>query len=62
MTNNKFAISKFGSVLQVQELYQGKTNNCHHENYFPTEWDIFHSESHWRLEHIQNDAKVGIEL
>jgi hypothetical protein len=47
MTNNKYAISKFGSVLQVQELYQGKTNYCHHENYFPTEWDIFHSESHW---------------
>jgi hypothetical protein len=43
-------------------MFKGKTNNCHHENYFPTEWDIFHSESHWRLEHIQNDAKVGIEL
>ncbi|XP_019621181.1 PREDICTED: uncharacterized protein LOC109467604 [Branchiostoma belcheri] len=44
---NVFAsISLSEQLLPPQLLYQGKTDACHPKFSFPSEWDIYHSESH----------------
>ena len=36
-----------GKLLPPQLLYEGKTDRCHPSVSFPTDWDIFHTETHW---------------
>lgn len=37
-----------GQLLPPQLIYQGKTTQCHPAGVvFPSDWDIWHSESHW---------------
>ena len=37
-----------GKLLPPQVIYQGKTERCHPCGIsYPTEWDIWHSETHW---------------
>ena len=39
-----------GCLLPPQILYQGKTDQCHAKYPFPSDWDVFHTESHWSNE------------
>ena len=38
------------TLLPPQILYQGKTDQCHPNAQFPSDWDIFHTENHWSNE------------
>ena len=39
-----------GTLLPPQILYQGKTDQCHPNAQFSSDWDIFHPENHWSNE------------
>ena len=39
-----------GTLLPPKILYQGKTDQCHPNAQFPSDWDIFHTENHWSNE------------
>lgn len=37
-----------GDFLPVQQIYAGKTSNCHPKNVtFPSDWHIIHTNNHW---------------
>ena len=36
-----------GAMLPPQLLYGGKTERCHPDIDFPSDWDIWHTENHW---------------
>ena len=41
--------------LPIQLVYQGKTNRCHPQYQFPTDWHITHSPNHWATEESTKD-------
>jgi len=41
------ACTMTGTLLPPQLVYGGKTDRCHPDFAFPTDWDITHSENHW---------------
>lgn len=45
-----FTITLDGQLLPPQVLYAGKTHLCHPTFKFPSDWDVWHSESHWSTE------------
>lgn len=40
-------ITKSGSLVPPQLIYQGKSDSCHPVYPFQNDWDITHTESHW---------------
>ena len=45
-----FACTLSGAFLNMQLLYQGKTNRCHPKFDFPEGFDVHHSPNHWATE------------
>ena len=41
------SITLSGNILPPQLLYTGKTERCHPDFNFPSDWDIWHTENHW---------------
>ena len=41
------AATLFGAIFPPQLLYGGKTDKCHPDIEFISDWDIFHTENHW---------------
>ena len=59
-------ITLSGSILPPQLLYSGKTERCHPDCNFPSDWDIWHTENHWSnkstiLRYIENVLKPYLE-
>ena len=50
-----FCGSLTGDFLPIQLVYQGKTNRCHPQYQFPTDWHITHSPNHWATEESTKD-------
>ena len=43
-------ITLSGAMLPPQLLYGGKTERCHPDVDFPSDWDVWHTENHWSNE------------
>lgn len=39
-----------GDFLPIQLIYGGKTNRCHPQFSFPSDWHVTHSKKHWSNE------------
>jgi hypothetical protein len=51
-----------GDFLPPQIIYAGKTEKCHPNFKFPSEWHITHSENHWANANTQMDYVKSIIL
>ena len=45
-----FCASMVGDFLPIQLIYAGKTNRCHPQFQFPSDWHITHAPKHWSNE------------
>ena len=45
-----FCASMVGDFLPIQLIYAGKTNRCHPQFQFPSDWHIIHAPKHWSNE------------
>lgn len=45
-----FSVTLDGQLLPPQLLYEGKTEQCHPQIKFPSDWDIWHTPNHWSNE------------
>lgn len=44
------ASSMSGELFPLQLIYQGKTNHCHPQYSYPSEFDVWHTPNHWANE------------